>query len=94
MHAATKDARKYLLINAWHPAEIKTADKRNNIVITASDIFSRHLTTKLCGVNEAQRSERPNERIVMFFYAHTELNNKLLHRPSHCKCKADVTDAH
>ena len=26
---------------------------------------SLRITTKLCGVNEAQRSERPNERIVM-----------------------------
>ena len=24
-----------------------------------------YITTKLCGVNEAQRSERPNERLVM-----------------------------
>ena len=31
--------------------------------------FFKRLTTKLCGANEAQRSLRPNERIVIHFFA-------------------------
>ncbi len=31
------------------------------------DARAKGITTKLCGANEAQRSLRPNERLVMYF---------------------------
>jgi len=42
------------------------ADVRQSSLSTQSD----NSTIKLCGVSEAQRSERPNERIVMRFEMH------------------------
>lgn len=41
--------------------------------------YSRGLTTKLCGANDADRSLRPNERIVMRLFAPCEA---LLNTPS------------